>query len=165
MIAFLLSALILALPVVAEISIPTGQPVNGIRCDRMEGQKMHIHQHLAIFDRGKPVPIPDDVGRPLFAGCFYWLHTHTSDGIIHVESPVFRDFTLRDFFAIWAEPLSRTQIAGAKLRPGEKLTIWIDGHLYGGDPRSIPLTNHEDITIDVGKPANKPPPFTAWNGA
>lgn len=131
----------------------------------MEGNTMHIHQHLAIFDHGKPLPIPSDVGRPLFAGCFYWLHTHTPDGIIHIESPVFRDFTLGDFFAIWSEPLSRTQVAGAKLRPGEKLTIWIDGHRYGGDPRSIPLTNHEDITIDVGPPARKPAPFTAWNGA
>jgi hypothetical protein len=164
-IAFLLSALIVALPPIAERIVPSGQPVDGIRCETMEGRTMHIHQHLAIFDHGKPVPIPDDVGRPLFAGCFYWLHTHTSDGTVHVESPVFRDFTLRDFFAIWAEPLSRTQVAGAKLRPGEKMTIWVDGHRYNSDPRSVPLTNHEDITIDVGAPARKPPPFTAWNGA
>ncbi|MGH7660764.1 MAG: hypothetical protein ACRENA_07595 [Vulcanimicrobiaceae bacterium] len=165
MLALLLSALIPALPLVAERSIPNGRPVSGIRCDSMEGRTMHIHQHLAIFDHGKPVPIPDDVGRPLFGGCFYWLHTHTSDGIIHVESPVFRDFTLGNFFAIWAEPLSPAQVSSAKLRPGEKLTIWIDGHRYDGDPRSIPLTNHEDITIDVGAPARKPAPFTAWNGA
>lgn len=26
--------------------------------------------------------------------CFYWLHTHAADGIIHVESPVHRVFTL-----------------------------------------------------------------------
>src|SRR5581483_7880089 len=108
-IAFFLSSVIATLPMVAERSIPTGQPVNGIRCEAMEGNTMHIHQHLAIFDHGKPMRIPDDIGRPLFGGCYYWLHTHTPDGIIHVESPVFRDFTLRDFFAIWAEPLSRTQ--------------------------------------------------------
>ncbi len=34
-------------------------------------------------------------------GCFYWLHTHTEDGIIHIESPVQRTFTLGHFFAIW----------------------------------------------------------------
>lgn len=164
MIAYLLSALIAALPPVAERFIPTGQPVHGIRCERMEGTAMHIHQHLAIFDHGKPVPIPEDVGRPLFAGCFYWLHTHTPNGIIHVESPVVRSFSLADFFAIWGQPLSRTDVAGAKLRPGDKMTIWIDGRRYTGDPRSIPLTEHEDITIDVGPPARKPAPFTAWNG-
>jgi hypothetical protein len=163
-IAFLLSALIAALPLVAERVIPTGQPVRGIRCDRMEGTAMHIHQHLAIFDHGKPVPIPEDVGRPLFAGCFYWLHTHTPNGIIHVESPVVRSFTLADFFAILGQPLSRTDVAGAKLRPGEKMTVWIDGRRYTGDLHSIPLTEHEDITIDVGPPARKPAPFTAWNG-
>jgi len=163
-IAYLLSALIAALPPVAERFIPTGQPVHGIRCERMEGTAMHIHQHLAIFDHGKPVPIPEDVGRPLFAGCFYWLHTHTPNGIIHVESPVVRSFSLADFFAIWGQPLSRTDVAGAKLRPGDKMTIWIDGRRYTGNPRSIPLTEHEDITIDVGPPARKPAPFTAWNG-
>ena len=38
--------------------------------------------------------------------CFSWLHTHASDGIIHIESPVKRTFTLGDFFDLWSQPLS-----------------------------------------------------------
>lgn len=149
-----------ALP--ANASPPSGTPVDGIRCEGMEGTALHIHQHLTIADHGRPVPVPEDVGRPLAAQCFYWLHTHTPDGIIHVEAPVARGFTLGQFFAVWGEPLSRTRIASAKLRPGEHLAIWINGSRYEGDPRAIPLFQHSDITIEVGPPYARPAPFTAW---
>jgi hypothetical protein len=145
-------------------AIPTGQPVDGIRCEQMEGDVLHIHQHVAIFDHGKPVGIPEDVGRPLMGNCFYWLHTHTPDGIIHVESPTMRSYTLGQFFAVWGQPLSRTNVAGAKLRPGEHTTVWVDGNVYTGDPRQIELAAHLDVTIDIGPPAQKPVPYTAWNG-
>ena len=151
-------------PLSVKADIPQGEPVAGIRCDKMEGTAYHIHAHLAINDHGRALAIPDSVGRPIFGMCFYWLHTHTPDGIIHIESPVVRTFTLGQFFAIWGEPLSRTRASDAKLRKGEKMTVWLDGRRFGGDPRTIPLAQHTDITIDVGPPANKPAPFTAWNG-
>jgi hypothetical protein len=148
----------------ARAEVPTGQPVHGIRCEAMEGSVLHIHQHLAIFDHGKPVPIPPDVGQTIIGNCLYWLHTHTPDGIIHIESPLFRTFTLGDFFDVWGKTLTRTNVAGAKPRPGEAVTVWVDGHRVPGDPRKIELTQHLDVTIDVGPPAPQPAPFTAWNG-
>lgn len=125
---------------------------------------MHIHQHLAIFDHGKAVPIPADVGQSLVGGCLYWLHTHTPDGVIHVESPEFRTFTLGDFFDVWGRTVSRSDVAGARPRAGENVTVWVDGHRYAGDPRKIELTQHLDVTIDIGPPNAKPAPFTNWQG-
>ncbi len=155
-------AIALWLSTTAEV--PVGDPVHGIRCEAMEGSVLHIHQHLAIFDHGKPVGIPADVGRPFLGNCFYWLHTHTPDGIIHVESPTFRTYTLGDFFDVWGEPLTRTNVAGAKPRRGETITVWVDGNRYTGDPRKIELTQHLDVTIDVGPPAARPAAFTDWAG-
>jgi hypothetical protein len=151
-------------PLCANADIPQGESVAGIRCDKMEGTAYHIHSHLAINDHGRALAIPDSIGRPIFGQCFYWLHTHTPDGIIHIESPVVRSFTLGQFFAVWGEPLTRTRASDAKLRAGEKMTVWLNGSRYAGDPRTIPLAQHTDITIDVGAPAPKPAPFTAWNG-
>jgi len=37
--------------------------------------------------------------------CFYWLRSHTADGIIHVESPSQRVYTLGNYFDIWNQPL------------------------------------------------------------
>jgi hypothetical protein len=139
-----------------------GQPINGISCDAMEGSRLHIHQHLLILDHGKEVHIPDNVGRPDDAGCLYWLHTHTPDGIIHIEAPQNRSFTLGDFFAIWGQPLSRTQAASARARKGQRLRVWVDGKPYAADPRAIPLQAHTDIVIEAGPPFPKPPRFTNW---
>lgn len=125
---------------------------------------MHIHQHLAIRDHGRPVTVPDDIGRPIVAQCFYWLHTHTPDGLVHIEAPTFRTFTLGNFFDVWGRPLTRTNVAGAKPKKGEHVTIWVDGAQYAGDPRKIELTAHLDVTIEVGPPYAKPTPFTQWNG-
>jgi len=145
-------------------AVPTGQPVAGVHCDSMEGNALHIHQHLAIFDHGKSVGVPEDVGRPLLGNCFYWLHTHTPDGIIHVESPTLHVYTLGQFFAVWGQPLTRTNVTGAKPHAGEKTTVWLNGAVYAGDPAKIELMQHTDVTIEVGAPAKKPAPFTAWNG-
>jgi hypothetical protein len=151
-------------PLAVRADIPQGETVAGIRCDKMEGTAYHIHSHLTINDHGHALSIPDSVGRPIFGQCIYWLHTHTPDGIIHIESPVVRTFTLGQFFAVWGEPLTRIRASDAKLHSGEKMTVWVDGSRYAGEPRSIPLRQHTDITIDVGSPASKPAPFTAWNG-
>jgi hypothetical protein len=148
----------------AAADIPTGQTVDGIRCDASEGVLLHIHPHLTILDHGKPVGIPEDVGRPIAGQCFYWLHTHTPDGIIHVESPSFRTFTLGEFFAIWGQPLTPHDVAGAKPRPGDKIVVFVDGDRYTGNPRTIEFAQHLDIDILVGPPYAKPPPFTDWHG-
>jgi hypothetical protein len=139
-----------------------GDPVGGVPCDAQEGQRIHIHQHLVIFNHGKMVPIPENVGQVPLRNCLYWVHTHTPDGIIHIEAPQDRSFTLGDFFAIWGQPLSRTEAATAKGTKSEPLKIWVNGKPYTGDPRKIALIAHADIVIQAGPPFLKPPVFTNW---
>jgi hypothetical protein len=139
-----------------------GQTINGISCDAQEGQRIHIHQHLAIYDRGKEVTIPQYIGIPEAARCIYWLHTHTPDGIIHVEAPMDRSFTLGDFFNVWGQPLDRTHAASAVASKGKRMRVWVNGTQYAGDPAKIPLTAHADIVIQVGPPFVKPKPYTNW---
>jgi len=139
-----------------------GQPVGGISCDAMEGTRIHIHQHLTILDHGKPVAVPANVGRPGDRPCLYWVHTHTPDGVIHIEAPGFRAFTLGDFFAIWGEQLNRTQAASAQAAMGQTLRVSVNGSRFTCDPLTIPLAVHTDIVIEAGPPFPKPPKFTAW---
>ena len=153
----------LVLSEAAAAAPPTGEPVDGIRCEQAEGAVFHIHQHLAIFDRGKAVAVPDDVGRPIVGQCLYWLHTHTPNGIIHVESPAFRTFTLGQFFDVWGEPLSTTVAASARTKPGG-MRVYVDGRAYAGNPRKIELAQHTDIAIEVGPPYRVPDVFSDWQG-
>ena len=87
--------------------------------------------------------------------CLYWLHTHDATGVIHVESPVRRVYTLGQFFDIWGQPLSTTQVG----RATGNVAAFLNGKRFSGDPRSIKLTPHALIQLDVGKVV-PPQPFT-----
>ncbi len=136
--------------------------IDGIRCDEAEGVAFHIHQHLAIFDHGKTVPIPGDVGRPLAGRCLYWLHTHAAGGIIHVEAPVLQTFTLGQFFDVWGQPLSPTRVAAVRAKPGE-VRVFVGGRRFSANPRTAQLSEHADMVIEVGPPYTFPAPFTNWD--
>ena len=110
------------------LNAATGQTVDGIQCQTNEQTVTHVHTHLTIFVNGKAQVIPYGIGIPGFqavstaqgpfvqtGSCFYWLHVHANDGIIHVESPSTSDtFTLGQFFDEWGIPLSKTQVGPAK---------------------------------------------------
>jgi len=84
--------------------------------------------------------------------CFYWLHTHAADGIIHIESPIERTYTLGDFFDIWGQRLGPARVGPVAGR----VTAIYDGRLFGGNPRDIPLTRHAQIQLEVGAPLVSP---------
>ncbi|MEA2298246.1 MAG: hypothetical protein QOF77_1182 [Solirubrobacteraceae bacterium] len=138
----------------------TGRTVDGIKCERQEQVLFHIHAHLAVFANGRPAIIPLGIGiapprtvdqssgAPFVLGgsCFYWLHSHTADGIIHIESPMTRTFTLGNYFDLWNQPLSATQVSSAT----GPVTAYVNGKAVNGDPRAIPLAAHAVIQLDVG---------------
>ena len=133
-----------------------GLAIDGIECQGMEGAVEHIHSHLQLFDRGRAVKVPSQIGIPTGGGCLYWVHTHTPDGIIHIESPVMRPFTLGQFFDIWGEPLSRTRAASVRAARGKALRVTVNGKTWNGDPRNIVLRDREEIVIQSGPPWGKP---------
>jgi len=144
---------------------PTGATIDGIACQASEQVAYHIHAHLTIYASGARQVVPAGIGIPgpqqvvdgfVEGGkCLYWLHTHDTTGIIHVESPVQRVYTLGQFFDIWGRPLSGTQVGHAT----GKVTVFLDGRRFAGNPRSIKLTPHAVIQLDVGKVV-PPQPFT-----
>jgi len=140
-----------------------GLPIDGIRCETMEGAVEHIHSQLQIYDRGHRVVVPANVGIAQTYGCLYWVHTHTAEGYIHIESPVRAQFTLGQFFDIWDQPLSWHQIASVSAPKGQRLSIWVNGKAWhGSDPRTIVLKDHETIVVQNGPPFAKPA-AADWN--
>jgi hypothetical protein len=153
-------------PVLAGTSAATtGQTIDGIGCQTTEQTVFHIHTHLTIFVNGEQRQVPAAIGIPgavaqqTGAGpfvdsgtCFYWLHTHAADGIIHIESPVERTYTLGEFFDEWGQPLSPDQVGPAT----GKVTAIVNGKVFKGNPRDVPLGSHEDLQLDVGTPLIAP---------
>lgn len=142
-----------------------GQPVANIKCDSGEQLAVHYHAHLSIIYRGEPASIPANTGILSTQNCFYWMHTHTTTGIVHIEAPkdsASRQFTVGDFFQIWNQPLSTRQVATFKVGKGDELKMWVDGKPYTGDPRKIVLKSHTQVVIEIGPPFIDPPPTYDW---
>jgi hypothetical protein len=142
-----------------------GQDVDGIKCEVGEQLVYHVHAHLFIFLDGKPQTVSSQVGIPgaPLPKCLYWLHTHDSSGIIHVESPTQRTFTLGQFFDIWGQPLNRIDVATHPV-PSAGLTVFVDGVQYNGDPRDIELKAHTQVVLELGQVV-PPPNFSFPVGA
>jgi len=161
------------------LNAATGQTIDGIQCQAGEQTQVHVHTHLTIFADGKAQVIPYGIGIPgagavssaegpfvETGSCFYWLHVHAYDGIIHIESPsTTQSFTLGQFFEEWGVPLSKTQVGPATgpvtvffTSPGSKTGI------YTGNPGNLPLGDHYQIQLVVGTPIVAPVKVTNWGG-
>ena len=147
-----------------------GQPVDGIEGSSHEMLSVHIHAHLALFFKGEQIAIPYGIGivKPFavengFVGTghgFYWLHTHDATGVIHIESPDSRSYTLGKFFDVWGEPLSSRDVAGLQ----GAVRAFVLGKAFPGNPRDIVLTAHTQITWEVGQPVVPPPAYVFPKG-
>jgi hypothetical protein len=147
-----------AAPLAGTASDATGAKTDGVSCQSSEQSLFHIHAHLTIFVNGAARQIPADVG--ITSSCLYWLHTHDADGIIHIESPVRRTFTLGQFFDEWGQPLGPDTLGAVS----GHLTALYNGKAYQGNPRDIPLNAHAQIQLEIGTPLTAPETITFPSG-
>jgi hypothetical protein len=108
-----------------------GQAVDGIGCGTQEYATLHVHSHLAIFNDGKQIQIPQYIGFAPPQGGLY---------------------TLGMLFDIWGQPLQRQDVAGF-VGP---VTAYVNGTRYDGDLSAIPLGAHQQIVLMIGKPVAPP---------
>jgi hypothetical protein len=120
----------------------------------------HIHVHLRMVRDGRDIIIPAYIGLDprLTANPFFdrystspfvsALHTHYADGIIHIESAIFRRFTLADFLNVWG--MDQTKIAYVNTSGGKQI-----------DYKTQPLQSNNNLTI-VLKPEKSLVGFTHY---
>jgi hypothetical protein len=114
-----------------------GIPENKSMPDNKGTLAIHIHPKLFITINGKPYPIPRNIGvtignvidTQLSGMDMSPVHTHedASQGIIHVESLVRRDFTLGYFFRVWGKTFNSQCIFDYCSGNGKVLKMFVDG--------------------------------------
>jgi hypothetical protein len=124
-----------------------GQPIDGVICAPSEAY--HVHAVVSIYQNGVRLALPAQIG---LQGCAYELHTHDSTGIVHLEAASQKPFTLGQFFAVWGQTLSNTNVAG--MTGSIAFYIIENGKVtpFSGDPTGIALGAHKEIAIVVGTP-------------
>lgn len=157
---------VIAIGVVAALFIKptTAQAIDGIECNVNEFNTHHIHAHLDVFIDGKPQQVPARIGIMSTPSCLYWLHTHATDGIIHVEAPAAETFTLGQFLDIWNQTHHDSSVFDSLA--SKPVSAYVNGTKVSEDYRDVQLQSRHEVAIVIGNapsdipskyPSNGPP--------
>ena len=116
-----------------------GNGIFPLPCSGEQSLVMHVHPWLRIVIGNQNITIPADVGA--ISSCEEPVHTHDSSGIIHIESSTYSNFTLGEFFQIWAATyayatinntkapivFNSTDILGLKAVQSHSVVLLVDG--------------------------------------
>ena len=121
-----------------------------------DGTAFHVHQHLDVSVDGTAVQVPQLIGAETQTQAFAPIHTHDSTGVIHLESPIVRTFTLGDVFGVWGVYFT-PDCLGAYCNQGDKtLRVFVNGKAYAGDFTKLVLKPHQEILVAYGTAAELP---------
>jgi hypothetical protein len=112
------------------------------------GTVEHYHPRLRIIIDGKDVPIPANIGVDPTTGAMSAVHTHETDGTIHIEADTAGEtFTLGQLFTQWGVTLTPTQIGGVKAKDGQQVNLTSNGAPVGGDPNDLRLEPDQVLVL------------------
>jgi hypothetical protein len=133
----------------AQPAVLAGEPVGPFRC--VHGGRRY-GAHIELFVRRQVLIVPAGIGvarpwrehlaRLTPGGCTYAARTLEPTGVIELRRPL----TLGDLFRIWGQPLSPARIAGFRGR----VLAFVGGRRRRGDPRTIRLTRHAQVVLELG---------------
>lgn len=115
----------------------------------------HIHVHLDVFYDGERVAVPAKLGMDPLGIYIAPLHTHMDNGVIHLQAPVGKAYTLGQVFTVWGVSLAGAtaydrgerapDAAGLMLQPDHEVAI-----VYGRAPAAIPIEYDRFWCVDMG---------------
>jgi len=123
-----------------------------------------LEAHVEVFGANRVVLLPAGIGtepprvvsdgRLARAHCFGSLVTLDPTGVVYFRPN--RRVTLGDLFAAWGQPLSARRIASFG---GSRVRVFVNGRAVNGSARSVALTQHAEIVLEVGP---RVPPHTRF---
>ena len=137
-------------------TVAAARPLGELRCGTAARRWMGVH--LEVFVNRFDVVIPAGIGIApphrregayIDGGrCSYPLRTTDPTGMIEVERG--RRLTLGQFFAAWGQPLGPRRLLGFTATGADRVTVYVNGRRWPGDPRALPLTRHAALLMELG---------------
>jgi hypothetical protein len=138
-------------PPALNVRVALASSIGGLACRGGDAQRYGAHIELFAHRRVIAIPAGIGVAPPqrhdgayVRGGrCSYPLRTLEPTGVIELTpgpTP-----TLRDFFAVWGQPFSTTRLLSFR----GPVLAFVDGRVWTGDPRAIPLARHAQIVLEV----------------
>jgi hypothetical protein len=105
----------------------------------------HIHSLVGVKVDGQLYAPPANIG--IGQTCMYWVHTHDTDGIVHVESPVRITPTLGDFLDLWESTYPDDQLLVAAREAVAAGQVTVDDAPYDGNALDLALADKLRIIL------------------
>lgn len=128
--------------------------------DRVEGlgfppvgdESYHAHALLTVYRDGEQVPVPADLGYDQ-RGAHSSLHTHTPDGVIHMEADDPYPYTLDHVMTTWGVKFDATTLGGDTAQGDDKVHVYVNGEPAGPD---APLKDGDNVVVAYGPDGSFP---------
>ena len=105
----------------------------------------HIHSLVVVRQNGQVLAPPANIG--ISTTCMYWVHTHTADGIVHVEAPATVHPTLGDFLTIWEATYPDDQLLVAARGAVGAGEVTVDDQPYDGNALDLAFVDQMRIVL------------------
>ena len=141
-------------PAAANAAVLAGRPVGRLHC--VGGERFSVH--VELFARRQVAIVPPGIGVAR-SGCGYPVRTTTPTGVVEVSRS--GRWTLGDLFRVWGRRLDRSSLLSFRGR----VSVFVAGRRWAGDPRAVALTSHEQIVVEVGGYVTPHPSYLFPKGA
>ena len=89
-------------------------------------ESYHAHVLLSVFREGTPVEVPANIGFGA-DGSHSSLHTHTPDGVIHMEADDPYPYELQHLFQVWGVAFGPERLGGDVTTGEKKVHVYVNG--------------------------------------
>jgi hypothetical protein len=115
----------------------------------------HTHAWLHVYVDGKQETVPANIGIDPASQTLAALHTHDSQGIVHMEADREFDFTLGQFMAVWGVAFSKDRLGSLTPKGDDQLQVYLNGKRVN-DPVNVVMHEHDNLVIGYGKQGSFP---------
>ena len=132
-----------------------------------EGAAEHYHVHLDVFDDGRSIQVPAEIGFSFGSNGtpngISALHVHDGSGIVHIEAPMpGESYTLGQVLSEWGVLDGSDPTAGSAHSSWKDWTVYVNGIKHDGDLRDVVLKAHQEIVLVHGAPPSPVPATFAF---
>lgn len=127
-------------------------------------ESYHAHALLSVFRDGQKVAVPENLGFDT-RGTHSSLHTHTPDGVIHMEADDPYPYKLSDLFTTWGVAFGPDRLGGDVPTGDKKVHVYVNGKPAAAD--AVEMKDGDNIVVAYGTADSFPkqPPADALDRA
>ena len=116
-------------------------------------ESYHAHVLLSVYRDGRKVTVPENIG---FGpdGSHSSLHTHTPDGVIHMEADDPYPYELGHLFTVWGVAFGPDRLGSDTPSGGKKVHVYVNGKPAPAGP--VVLKDKDNIVVAYGEDGSFP---------